>query len=118
MNMKQEDKFEKRIRFVAKHYREDKLDTDKAWQQFAATNRIPRRFALPRYLLAAASVILILLLARIGYVHINDTGNWMVVSTEKDNRKSYCCRIAAACCWPEVHRYDMIRNNMEKSGVT
>lgn len=85
--MKQEDKFEKRIRFVAKHYREDKLDTDKAWQQFAATNRIPRRFALPRYLLAAASVILILLLARIGYVHINDTGNWMVVSTEIGQQK-------------------------------
>ncbi|MCD8194447.1 MAG: FecR domain-containing protein [Tannerellaceae bacterium] len=87
MDMKQEDKFEKQIRFVAKHYREDKLDTDKAWQQFAATHRVPRRFALPRYLLAAASVILILLLARIGYVHISDTGNWIVVNTEPGQQR-------------------------------
>lgn len=35
MNNEQEHKLEQRIRFVAKHYEEGRLDTDKAWQKFA-----------------------------------------------------------------------------------
>ena len=39
MNNEQEHKLEQRIRFVAKHYEEGRLDTDKAWQSLPASIR-------------------------------------------------------------------------------
>lgn len=36
MNDEQADKFEQRVRFIAKHYREGAFDTGKAWEKFAA----------------------------------------------------------------------------------
>ncbi len=85
--MEQDSKFDKRIRFVAKHYQEDRLDTDKAWQQFATGRQMSRRFTLPRYLLAAASVILLLLVARIGYVYVTNADEWIELTAGATQQK-------------------------------
>ena len=54
MNNEQDNKLEQRIRFVAKHYEEGRLDTDKAWQQFAGKHQVRRSVSFRRYWMAAA----------------------------------------------------------------
>ena len=34
-NNERDDRFEKRLRFVVRHYKEGSLDEDKAWKRFA-----------------------------------------------------------------------------------
>lgn len=60
MNNEQDDRFEKRLRFVARRYKEGSLDTDKAWERFAARQGIRRKVSFRRYWMAAASVMLLL----------------------------------------------------------
>ncbi len=59
MNNEQEHKLEQRIRFVAKHYEERRLDTDKAWQKFAGKHQVRHTVSFRRYWMAAASVLLL-----------------------------------------------------------
>ena len=61
MNNEQEHKLEQRIRFVAKHYEEGRLDTDKAWQKFAGKHQVRHTVSFRRYWMAAASVLLLLI---------------------------------------------------------
>lgn len=81
MNNEQEDKFERRLRFVARRYKEGSLDTDKAWEQFAAHQSIRRKVSFGRYWLAAASVLLLLVGISTFYIADQDNPEWIAVAT-------------------------------------
>lgn len=81
MNNEQEHKFEQRIRFVAKHYEEGRLDTDKAWQQFAGKHQIRRSVSFRRYWMAAASVLLLLIGFSTYYITDRNSPEWVAVTT-------------------------------------
>lgn len=81
MNNEQEHKLEQRIRFVAKHYEEGRLDTDKAWQQFAAKHQVRRSVSFRRYWMAAASVVLLLVGFGTYFVTEHNSHEWVAVET-------------------------------------
>lgn len=87
MNNEQDNKLEKRIRFVANRYKEESLDTDKAWQTFARERGIRRSVSFRRYWMAAASVLL--LLVGIGTLYIADQNRteWVTVTTVAGQQK-------------------------------
>lgn len=81
MSNKQEDRLEERIRFVAKHYREGSLDTEKAWNKFSQANGI--RYSVPwrRYLMIAASFTVLFVSIGTYYFWKKNTPEWVMVST-------------------------------------
>ena len=81
MNNEQENKLEERIRFVAKHYEEGHLDTDKAWQQFASRYQVRRTVSFRRYWMAAASVLLLLIGFSTYYITDRNSPEWVAVTT-------------------------------------
>lgn len=81
MNNEQENKLEQRIRFVAKHYEEGRLDTDKAWQQFAGKHQVRRSVSFRRYWMAAASVLLLLIGFSTYYITDRNSPEWVAVTT-------------------------------------
>lgn len=81
MNNEQENKLEQRIRFVAKHYEEGRLDTDKAWQQFVAKHQVRRTVSFRRYWMAAASVILLLIGFGTYFVTEHKSPEWVAITT-------------------------------------
>lgn len=82
MNNEQENKLEQRIRFVAKHYEEGRLDTDKAWQRFAARHQVRRTVSFRRYWMAAASVILLLIGFGTYFITDRNAPEWVAVATQ------------------------------------
>lgn len=87
MNNEQEHKLEQRIRFVAKHYEEGRLDTDKAWQQFAAKHQVRRSVSFRRYWMAAASVLLLLIGFGTYFVTEQNSPDWVAVTTDPGQLK-------------------------------
>ncbi|MCS2891224.1 FecR domain-containing protein [Parabacteroides faecis] len=81
MNNEQENKLEQRIRFVAKHYEEGRLDTDKAWQQFAAKHQVCRTVSFRRYWMAVASVLLLLIGFGTYYITDRNSPEWVAITT-------------------------------------
>lgn len=81
MNNEQEHKLEERIRFVAKHYEEGHLDTDKAWLQFASRYQVRRTVSFRRYWMAAASVLLLLIGFSTYYITDRNSPEWVAVTT-------------------------------------
>ena len=81
MNNEQENKLEQRIRFVAKHYEEGRLDTDKAWQQFAAKHQVRHTVSFRRYWMAAASVLLLLIGFGTYYITDRNSPEWVAITT-------------------------------------
>ena len=81
MNNEQENKVEQRIRFVAKHYEEGRLDTDKAWQQFAGKHQVRRTVSFRRYWMAAASVFLLLIGFGTYFITERNSPEWVAVTT-------------------------------------
>lgn len=89
MTNKQEDKLEQRIRFVAKHYREDAIDADKAWNSFSKTKGIrQRKFTLARYWQAIAAAILVCFAISTWYFMENEREEWLVVTTNAGQTKN------------------------------
>ena len=82
MNNEQEHKLEQRIRFVAKHYEEGRLDTDKAWQKFAGKHQVRRTVYFRRYWMAAASVVLLLIGFGTYFMTDRNSPEWVAVTTE------------------------------------
>lgn len=82
MNNEQEHKLEQRIRFVAKHYEEGRLDTDKAWQKFAGKHQVRRTVSFRRYWMAAASVVLLLIGFGTYFMTDRNSPEWVAVTTE------------------------------------
>lgn len=88
MNNKQEDKLEKRLRFVAKRYKEGSLDTDKAWERFAAREGIRRTYSFRQYWWAAASVILLLVGIGTFYLADRNEPEWVAITTVSGQMKA------------------------------
>ena len=82
MNNEQEHKLEQRIRFVAKHYEEGRLDTDKAWQKFAGKHQVRHTVSFRRYWMAAASVLLLLIGFGTYFMTDRNSPEWVAVTTE------------------------------------
>lgn len=70
---------ERHIRFVAKHYREGSLDTDRAWKKFASGRGIARRPSFRRYWLQAAATVLVLVGLGIWYTLERDAPDWVTI---------------------------------------
>ena len=81
MNNEQDDRFEKRLRFVARRYKEGSLDEDKAWERFASRQGIRRQVAFRRYWMAAASVMLLLIGFGTFYMKERNKPEWVSVVT-------------------------------------
>ncbi len=87
MNNEQEQRWEERIRFVARHYREGALNTDRVWQQFAEKQQIQRTVPFRRYWIAAASVLLLLIGWGSFQLMERNSSDWIVISTAIGERK-------------------------------
>jgi len=81
MHNEQEGKFEKRIRFVARHYYEGGLDTEEAWKRLAVEKEIVRKIPFRKYLLAVASVALLLLGITSIYLQKKAKPEWVSIVT-------------------------------------
>lgn len=82
------DREERQIRFVARHYQEGRLNGGKAWKQFAAVHKIARVIPFRRYMLAIASVMLILLSVGTWYVMESRKPEWVAISTAPGQMKN------------------------------
>ncbi len=78
---KQEDKLEERIRFVAKHYREGAMDTEKAWKRLASEKGIKRPVSFRRSILVAASIAVLFVGVGTLFFWKKNTPEWVIVST-------------------------------------
>lgn len=88
MTDKHEDRFEQRLRHVAKHYREGAMDENKAWEQFAGRQELKRKVTLYRFRYVAAAAILVLLAITTRYYMTIEKENWLVVSTDSGQKKN------------------------------
>ncbi len=88
MNNEQDDRFEKRLRFVARCYKEGSLDEDKAWERFAARQGIRRPVVFRRYWMAAAASVVLLLIG-VGTFYLKERNNpeWVSVVTASGQLK-------------------------------
>lgn len=88
MNNEQDDRFEKRLRFVARRYKEESLDEDKAWERFAARQGIRRPVVFRRYWMAAAASVMLLLIG-VGTFYMKERNNpeWVSVVTASGQLK-------------------------------
>ena len=80
-NNERDDRFEKRLRFVVRHYKEGGLDEDKARKRFAFRQGIRRQVAFRRYWMAAASVVLLLIGFGTFYMKERNKPEWVSVVT-------------------------------------
>lgn len=94
MNNEQEHKLEQRIRFVAKHYEEGRLDTDKAWQKFAGKHQVRRTVSFRRYWMAAASVLLLLIGFGTYFMTVVIRPNGLLLRPNRDKSWKFTCPTA------------------------
>ncbi len=73
--------WEKRIRFVTRHYKEKGLDTERAWKTFAREQGIKTIIPFRRYLYSAASVLLILITIGSLYVWNQGRPQWVTITS-------------------------------------
>lgn len=77
-----EEKQEKRISFVAKHYREGAMDADRAWKQFAEKNEIKKqKRSVFHYWQAIAAAVLVCVALSTWYFMGYEEDKWLVVTT-------------------------------------
>ncbi len=81
MQRQHDDKQDERIRFLARHYEEGKFDGACAWKQFAAGRGISRRVPFRRYLLAVASVAVIIAFTGTLFYWKNNSPEWVILSS-------------------------------------
>jgi Fe2+-dicitrate sensor, membrane component len=82
-----EDKLEKRIRFVAKHYTDGAMDTSKAWAKFAEKNAVKRSLPLLRYWQSIAAVALVCFAVGTWYI-FNENDSLITITTEAGQVKN------------------------------
>lgn len=71
---------EERIRFVAKHYREGRLDAEKAWRKFAVEHQIRSTFHLPSWMWRAVAVLLLALGCGVYVIWNRQQPDWVVIA--------------------------------------
>lgn len=119
MSTEHEDKLEQRIRFIAHHYKEEALDTNKAWKQFAAGHEVTRTTPFRRYWLRVAAAILVLIAGGTFFVMERTRTEWVAITTAPGQKKevylpdSSCIVMAGNS---EI-RYDIKRYGKERRVV-
>lgn len=81
MQDEQEKRWEQRLRFVAKRYRENSLDADRAWQRFARRRGIRPAVPWRRYWGVAAAVLLLLAGTGSWWLTQRQAPEWVAVAT-------------------------------------
>ena len=118
MDNERDQRFERSVRFVARHYREGALDEEQAWRKFAAGHAIRRRVSLRRYWIAAAVVSL---LVGIGTFFMLERGepDWVAVSTAPGQLKDVYLpdSTLVALAGDSWLRYDAKGYNQERRAV-
>lgn len=119
MNNEQEDRFEKRLRFVARRYKEGSLDEEKAWECFASRQGIRRQVDFRRYWVAAASVVLLLVGFGTFYLKERNTPEWISVVTASGQLKEVYLPDSTLVSMAEnsTLRYDMKKYGKERRVV-
>lgn len=87
MNDERQDKFDREVRFVAKHYRRGAFDADRAWKRFAAARPVRRASLVRRYGLGAAAVLLVLVGIGVGLMMERKRPDWVTVATAAGETK-------------------------------
>ena len=87
MNNEQDDRFEKRLRFVARRYKEGRLNTDKAWEDFVVRPGLSRKISFRRYWMAVASVVLLFIGLGTFYMMERKEAEWVSVVTAPEQLK-------------------------------
>lgn len=123
MNDKQNDKFEERIRFIARHYEEGRLDLENVWKQFAASHGIRKTVPFRRYLMAVASISLLLIGVGSLLIWHRTTPEWIIVSTVSGQVKdvylpdsSYVSLAENSFIRYDVKKYGIERRELEMAG--
>lgn len=88
MNNEQDNRLERRIRFVARHYRAGSMDTDKAWREFASARGITRVSPFRRYWMGiAATVSLLVGLGGWWYTWERNAPDWVAITSTSGQLK-------------------------------
>ena len=91
MDNKPDDMWEEHLRFVAKHYQEERLDANRAWKRFAAERPVVRRNLFQRYWMGAAAAVLLLLVGITSLWWSRQTApEWVVVATRPGQYLEVC----------------------------
>jgi len=109
MKNEHEDKLDKQITFVAKHYRKDALDVDQAWKKFAETKGIRRKRFLYNWKAVAAVVLVCVGISTLYFMN-NEKEEWLVVTTEPGQVKNVFLPDSSLVVMAgnSVIRYDLI----------
>lgn len=80
------DNWERRLRFVAKHYREKGLKADTAWKRFASEHDIRSSLSLRKYLIGAAAVLFGVIGFGTFYLLEQGKPEWVILATAADQQ--------------------------------
>lgn len=80
-NSSDNNRFEQRLRFIASRYRQEALDTDKAWQRFAEQQGVRRVLPWRRYVAATAAVLLMVVGIGITFQMKRNRPDWVAIVT-------------------------------------
>ncbi len=91
MSNKNDNIWEEHLRFVAKHYQEERLDANHAWTRFAAERPMIRRSLFHRYWMGtAAAVLLVLVGITTLWWNLRPTEEWVVAVTRPGQYLEIC----------------------------
>lgn len=111
--------WEKRINFVAKHYKQGALDTEKAWKRLAADKGIARAIPFRRYIAAAAAAAILLLGITSIYIYESNKPRWVEITAAPGATKDvYLPDSTLVSLAADAHlRYDARRYGIKKREV-
>ena len=81
MSEKQKHTLEERIAFVARYYRENSLDVEKAWHTFASERHIRRVFRFPVWARGIAAAMLLLIALGCYLIYRNSQPDWVLITS-------------------------------------
>ena len=114
-NKKKKDRMEKEekdIRFVARFYRENRLDTTQAWQKLGIGKQKNNSILLYRLITIAAVTFLI---AGFSWWWIYDRQDWIVIASSAHAVKESRFRITAILRWQRIRPYSMTAWHRQKN---
>lgn len=76
-----EQRFERRVRFVARHYQPGALDAERAWRRFALAHGIRQVSTFRRYWMATAAAVLLLLGIGGWWLVGRSAPDWVAIAT-------------------------------------
>lgn len=81
MSEKQKHTLEERVAFVARYYRENSLDMEKAWHTFASERHIRRVFRFPVWARGIAAAMLLLIALGCYLIYRNSQPDWVLITS-------------------------------------